>query len=52
MGGTEDYTAAIVIRILEINAAACIGLLALNRLGRAMGLSAALSLRFAAARHA
>jgi hypothetical protein len=49
MGGTEDFTASIVIRIIEINAAACIGLLALNRLGMAMGLSSAPSLRLASA---
>jgi hypothetical protein len=52
MGGAEDYTAAVVSRILEINAIACIGLLVLNRLGMAMGLSAAPSRRFATARHA
>lgn len=45
LGGTEDFAPAIVTWILELNAAACIGLLALNRLGETVGLSAPLSLR-------
>jgi hypothetical protein len=44
LGGTEDFAAAIVIRIVEINAAAFAGLLVLDRLavagGRAHRLSA------------
>jgi hypothetical protein len=40
MGGTEDFALAIVVRILEINAAAFLGLLALNRLAAAGGLIA------------
>lgn len=39
LGGVEDFVPAIVIRILEINAAAFVGLLALNRLGAAIGLA-------------
>jgi len=41
LGGTEDFVPAIVLRIFEINSAACIGLLALNRLGESLGLSPA-----------
>ena len=51
LGGTEDFTSSIMIYILELNAVACIGLLALNRLGETMGLSASPSLRLMA-RHA
>ena len=51
LGGTEDFASAIVFYILELNVAACVGLLVLNRLGEAVGLSPALSLRLAA-RHA
>jgi len=40
MGGTEDFALAIMVRILEINAAAFLGLLALNRLAVAGGLIA------------
>jgi hypothetical protein len=40
LGGTEDYTFAIVSRILEINAAAFAGLLVLHRLAIAGGLVA------------
>jgi hypothetical protein len=38
MGGTEDFTPAIVGEILTINAAAFVGLLVLNRLGAIVGL--------------
>jgi hypothetical protein len=38
LGGTEDFAPAIVVRILGINAAAFLGLLALNRLAAAGGL--------------
>lgn len=40
LGGAEDYTVAIVTRILEINAAAFIGLLVVNRLATVAGLVA------------
>jgi len=40
LGGTENYATAIVTRIFEINAAACIGLLLLNRVATAAGLAA------------
>jgi hypothetical protein len=53
LGGTEDYAPAIVARILEINAAAFVGLLALYRLGLGIGLAAkSATPLFAAARHA
>ncbi|HLI21517.1 MAG TPA: hypothetical protein VKV32_10395 [Stellaceae bacterium] len=48
LGGSEDFAPSIVVEILELNAAACIGLLVLNRLGETMGLSASPSLRGAA----
>jgi hypothetical protein len=38
LGGMEDFSAAIVSRILEINVAAFAGLLVLSRLGSAAGL--------------
>ena len=38
LGGTEIYTAAIQGRIFAINAAAFVGLLALNRLATSVGL--------------
>jgi hypothetical protein len=38
LGGTEDFTGAIIGRIFAINAAAFVGLLALNRFGMAAGL--------------
>lgn len=44
LGGTDAYTPAIVLQILEINALAFVGLLVLNRLDKAMGLSKALPL--------
>jgi hypothetical protein len=40
LGGTEDFTAAIVARIVEINAAAFAGLLVVDRLAIAGGLAA------------
>lgn len=40
LGGTEDFVPAIVLRILEINVAAFIGLLVLHRLAIAGGLVA------------
>ena len=40
LGGMEDFTLAIVTRILEINAAAFVGLLMLNQLAVAGGLAA------------
>lgn len=40
LGGTEDFVPTIILRILEINAGAFLGLLALNRLGTAVGLAA------------
>lgn len=40
LGGTEDFAPAIVTRIVEINTAAFIGLLVLNRLAIAGGLAA------------
>jgi hypothetical protein len=53
MGGTEDFTLAIVSRIFGINAVALVGLLVLNRLGTIAGLGAKPDLRSsAAARHA
>jgi hypothetical protein len=45
MGGTEDFTPAIVGEILTINAAAFVGLLLLNRLGAIAGLGAKPDLR-------
>jgi len=39
LGGTEDFTSAIVTRILEINAAAYVGLLVLDQLAFAGGLA-------------
>lgn len=39
LGGTEIYTAAIQGRIFAINAAAFVGLLALNRLATSVGLA-------------
>lgn len=48
LGGTEDYAPAIVLRILEINAAAFVGLLALNRLAAAVGFAARPATGFAA----
>lgn len=41
LGGIEDFTPAIIGRILAINAAAMLGLLVLNRLGAATGLAPA-----------
>jgi hypothetical protein len=53
LGGTEDYQLSIVIRILEINAAALIGLLVLSRLGVVAGLANGPALRhLATERHA
>ena len=53
LGGAEDYTAAIVSRVLEINAVAFAALLAANRLAIAAGLSAKPVMSSpAAARHA
>ena len=40
LGGTENYAPQIVVRILEINAAAFVGLLVLNRLAARVGLTA------------
>jgi hypothetical protein len=52
LGGIEDITAEIVVRILEINAAAFAGLLVLHRLAIAGGLVAAPALRPAGGLHA
>jgi hypothetical protein len=52
LGGTEDFTAEIVTRIVEINAAAFVGLLVLHRLAIAGGLVAAPAMRPAAGLHA
>jgi hypothetical protein len=53
LGGTEDFAPALVTYILAINAGAFVGLLALHRLGLAMGLATQRSLRpLAAERHA
>ena len=41
LGGIEDFTPAIIGRILAINAAAMLGLLVLNRLGAVAGLAPA-----------
>jgi hypothetical protein len=40
LGGTEDFTAAILGRIFVINAAAFVGLLVLHRLAVSIGLAA------------
>jgi hypothetical protein len=52
LGGTEDFAGSIVAYIAGLNAAAFVGLLILERLGRMLGLAAAPSLGIAAARHA
>jgi hypothetical protein len=52
LGGIEDFTAEIVTRIVEINAAAFAGLLLLHRLAIAGGLVAAPALRPAGGVHA
>ena len=39
LGGTEDFVPAIVAYILALNAGAFVGLLALHRLGIAIGLA-------------
>jgi hypothetical protein len=53
LGGTEDFAWAIVARIFEINAAAFVGLLVINRLGVATGLAARPATRLSAMeRHA
>ncbi len=45
LGGTEDFVPAIVAYILALNAGAFVGLLALHRLGIAIGLAAKPPLR-------
>jgi hypothetical protein len=45
LGGVEDFTPSIIGRILGINAAAMIGLLVLDLIGRATGVAAAPALR-------
>jgi hypothetical protein len=52
LGGTEDFAGSIVLYIAELNAAAFVGLLVLDRLGRMLGLAAAPSLGIATPRHA
>jgi hypothetical protein len=52
LGGLEDFAPAIVVRILEINAAAFVGLLILNRLGKAAGFAGGATLLSTAERHA
>jgi len=49
LGGTEVFVLAIMARILAINAAAFVGLLALHRLGLVLGVTVKPALRFAAA---
>jgi hypothetical protein len=48
LGGTEDFTGSIVLYIAELNTAAFVGLLVLERLGRMLGLASPPSLGFAA----
>jgi hypothetical protein len=45
LGGTEDFTLAIIGRIFAINAVAMVGLLVLNRVGAVVGVVAAPRLR-------
>lgn len=52
LGGLEDFAPAIVVRILEINAAAFVGLLILNRLGKAAGFAGGAARLSTAERHA
>ncbi|MGH7035042.1 MAG: hypothetical protein ACREFL_15025 [Stellaceae bacterium] len=53
LGGLEDFVPAIMVRILEINAAAFVGLLILNRLGQATGFAGSPAARLSTAeRHA
>jgi hypothetical protein len=53
LGGLEDFVPAIVVRIVEINAAAFVGLLILNRLGQATGFAGGPAARLSTAeRHA
>lgn len=51
LGGTEDFVPAIVMRILEINAATFAGLLVLHWLGATVGLAAKPAIRVAASEH-
>ena len=52
LGGTEDYAASIVVSIAGLNVLAFVGLLALERLGRMLGLAAAPALGIPSPRHA
>jgi hypothetical protein len=52
LGGLEDFAPAIVVRILEINAAAFVGLLILNGLGKAAGFAGGAARLSTAERHA